>query len=86
MHLKFSGRKKQVECHVSQGAHQDGPAVEHIRRASTSDPPITALDLHPAEHAAAAIELLVARLEGEQHARTRSVKATLRARRSTHGA
>jgi DNA-binding LacI/PurR family transcriptional regulator len=51
--------------------------------ASTGDPPITALDLHPAEHAAAAVELLVARLEGEQRARTRSVKATLRARQST---
>jgi DNA-binding LacI/PurR family transcriptional regulator len=54
------------------------------QRASTSDPPITALDLHPAEHAAAAVELLVARLEGEQHARTRSVKATLCERWSTH--
>jgi DNA-binding LacI/PurR family transcriptional regulator len=53
------------------------------QRASTSDPPITALDLHPAEHAAAAVELLVARLEGEQRVRARSVKATLRARRST---
>ena len=56
------------------------------QRASTSDPPITALDLHPADHAAAAIELLVARLQGEQHARTRSVKATLCVRRSTWGA
>lgn len=53
------------------------------QRASTSDPPITALDLHPADHAAAAVELLVARLGGEQRARTRSIKATLRTRRST---
>jgi DNA-binding LacI/PurR family transcriptional regulator len=40
------------------------------QRASTSDPPITALDLHPADHAAA-VELVVARLKGKQHVRRR---------------
>ena len=42
-----------------------------------------ALDLHPAEHAAAAIELLVARLAGDERERTRSVRGTLRVRAST---
>jgi DNA-binding LacI/PurR family transcriptional regulator len=53
------------------------------QRASASDPPITALDLHPAEHAAAAVELLVARLAGDESVRLRSVRGTLRVRAST---
>jgi len=53
------------------------------QRASASDPPITALDLHPADHAAAAVELLVARLAGDDGVRRRSVTGTLRVRAST---
>jgi DNA-binding LacI/PurR family transcriptional regulator len=53
------------------------------QQASASDPPITALDLHPAEHAAAAVELLVARLAGDERVRTRSVRGTLCVRAST---
>jgi DNA-binding LacI/PurR family transcriptional regulator len=53
------------------------------QQASASDPSITAMDLHPAEHAAAAVELLVARLAGDESVRTRSVAGTLRVRAST---
>jgi DNA-binding LacI/PurR family transcriptional regulator len=53
------------------------------QRASASDPSITALDLHPADHAAAAVELLVARLAGDDSPRMRSVTGTLRVRAST---
>jgi DNA-binding LacI/PurR family transcriptional regulator len=53
------------------------------QQASASDPPITALDLHPAEHATAAVALLVARLAGDESERTRSVRGTLRVRAST---
>ena len=53
------------------------------QQASASDPPITALDLHPAKHAAAAVELLVSRLAGDERVRTRSVKGTLCVRAST---
>jgi DNA-binding LacI/PurR family transcriptional regulator len=52
-------------------------------QASVSDPPITALDLHPAEHAAAAVDLLVARLGGDHSVRARSVPGTLCVRAST---
>jgi DNA-binding LacI/PurR family transcriptional regulator len=56
------------------------------QQASASDPPITALDLHPAEHAAAAVELLVARLAGDERVGTRSVRGTLCVRASTNHA
>lgn len=53
------------------------------QQAIASDPPLTALDLHPGEHARAAVELLVARLHGDESVRTRSVRGTLRVRAST---
>jgi DNA-binding LacI/PurR family transcriptional regulator len=51
--------------------------------ASSGDPPITALDLHPDEQAAIAVELLVARVEGQDSDVPRSVPGTLRVRRSS---
>jgi DNA-binding LacI/PurR family transcriptional regulator len=51
--------------------------------ASIGDPPITALDLHPDEQAALAVELLVARLDGRHTEVPRTVPGTLRVRRSS---
>jgi DNA-binding LacI/PurR family transcriptional regulator len=51
--------------------------------ASAGDPPITALDLHPDEQAAVAVELLVARVAGRDADVPRTVPGTLCIRRST---
>jgi DNA-binding LacI/PurR family transcriptional regulator len=56
------------------------------QQAVASDPPLTALDLHPDEHARAAVELLVARVNGEEGVRSRTVRGTLRVRASTSAA
>ena len=53
------------------------------QQAMASDPPLTALDLHPGEHASAAVELLVARLSGDDSVRPRPVRGTLKVRAST---
>ncbi len=52
-------------------------------RAYDSDPPVTALDLHPRQVAAAAIELLLARVEGAEVMHPRVVHASLNVRAST---
>jgi DNA-binding LacI/PurR family transcriptional regulator len=51
--------------------------------ASNGDPPITALDLHPDEQAAIAVELLVARVNGDDTALRRTVPGTLCVRGSS---
>jgi DNA-binding LacI/PurR family transcriptional regulator len=51
--------------------------------ASTGDPPITALDLHPDEQAAIAVELLVARVDDRPADVPRTVPGTLCVRRSS---
>jgi DNA-binding LacI/PurR family transcriptional regulator len=51
--------------------------------ASTGEPPITALDLHPDEQAAVAVELLVARVAGRPADAPRTVPGTLCVRRSS---
>jgi DNA-binding LacI/PurR family transcriptional regulator len=53
-------------------------------RAYDCDPPVTALDLHPAEVATAAVELLVARVEGHEVMHPRIVHASLNVRASTN--
>jgi DNA-binding LacI/PurR family transcriptional regulator len=47
------------------------------------DPPVTALELHPEREAEAAVELLLARLNGEQAPAPTSISATLHVRAST---
>lgn len=49
----------------------------------TSEPPLTALDLCPADVGDAAVELLIARIRGEAAERTRIVDAKLRERASS---
>jgi DNA-binding LacI/PurR family transcriptional regulator len=51
--------------------------------ASTGDPPITALDLHPDEQAAIAVELLAARVDDREAEVPRTVPGTLSVRRSS---
>ncbi len=53
-------------------------------RAYDCDPPVTALDLHPAEVATAAVELLLAQIEGIEVMHPRVVHATLHVRASTN--
>ncbi len=53
-------------------------------RAYDCDPPVTALDLHPAEVATAAVELLIARIEGGEVMHPRIVHASLNVRASTN--
>jgi DNA-binding LacI/PurR family transcriptional regulator len=55
------------------------------QRARAFDPPLTALDLHPARVAEHAVELLLARIEGEEAGGPRIVTGDLRARSSTDG-
>ena len=55
-------------------------------RAYDCDPPVTALDLHPEQVAIAAVELLVARIEGLEVMHPRVVHASLHVRASTAGA
>lgn len=52
-------------------------------QARESDPPVTALDLHPEQQAEAAVEMLLARLDGRLPETPRSVPASLRVRAST---
>jgi DNA-binding LacI/PurR family transcriptional regulator len=54
-------------------------------QARESDPPITALDLHPERQAEAAVEILLARLNHEPVEVPRHIPATLRVRASTGG-
>ena len=51
--------------------------------ASSGDPPITALDLHPDEQAAIAVELLVARVDDRHPDVPRTVPGTPCVRRSS---
>jgi len=51
--------------------------------AREGDPPVTAIDLHPERQAEAAVEMLLARLNGDPPAGPRYVPATLRLRAST---
>ena len=51
--------------------------------ASAGDPPITALDLHPDQQAAVAVELLVARVEERPADVPRTVPGTLCVRGSS---
>jgi len=51
--------------------------------AREGDPPVTAIDLHPERQAEAAVEMLLARLNGEPPAGPLYVPATLRLRAST---
>ena len=51
--------------------------------ASTGDPPITALDLHPDEQAAIAVDLLVARVDNREAEVPRTVPGTLCVRSSS---
>jgi DNA-binding LacI/PurR family transcriptional regulator len=53
-------------------------------RAYAGDPPVTALDLHPADVATAAVELLIARIEGHEVMHPRVVHASLNVRASTN--
>jgi len=52
-------------------------------QAREGDPPVTALDLHPEQQAEAAVEMLLARVNGGQVEAPRRVPATLRLRAST---
>ena len=52
-------------------------------QAREGDPPVSALDLHPERQAEAAVEMLLARLDGEQAEAPVYVRATLRLRAST---
>jgi len=49
----------------------------------TADPPVTAIDLRPAAVGDAAVDLLIARIRGEQAERTRIVEAALNVRASS---
>jgi DNA-binding LacI/PurR family transcriptional regulator len=51
--------------------------------AREGDPPVTALDLHPERQAEAAVEMLLARLDGAEVAAPRYIRATLSLRAST---
>jgi DNA-binding LacI/PurR family transcriptional regulator len=51
--------------------------------ARESDPPVTALDLHPERQAEAAVEMLLTRLDDREGEAPRSIPATLRLRAST---
>jgi DNA-binding LacI/PurR family transcriptional regulator len=51
--------------------------------AREGDPPVTAIDLHPERQAEAAVEMLLARLNGDTPAGPRYVPAALRLRAST---
>jgi DNA-binding LacI/PurR family transcriptional regulator len=52
-------------------------------QAREGDPPVTALDLHPERQAEAAVEMLLAQLDGGQAEAPRHIRATLRLRAST---
>lgn len=53
--------------------------------AREGDPPVTALDLHPERQGAAAVEMLLARLDGTRVDAPRHITATLQVRASTVG-
>ena len=52
-------------------------------QAREGNPPVTALDLHPERQAEAAVEMLLARLDGGEVTAPRHIPATLRLRAST---
>jgi DNA-binding LacI/PurR family transcriptional regulator len=54
-------------------------------QAREGDPPVTALELHPERQAEAAIEMLLAMLDGEQEPAPAYIPATLHVRASTGG-
>jgi DNA-binding LacI/PurR family transcriptional regulator len=51
--------------------------------AREGDPPVTALELHPERQAEAAVEMLLARLDGDQVQAPVHIPATLNVRAST---
>jgi DNA-binding LacI/PurR family transcriptional regulator len=71
------GRQVPAELLVAAGV--DGA---HARE---GDPPVTALELHPERQAEAAVEMLLARLNGDQAQAPTYVPATLHVRASTSG-
>jgi DNA-binding LacI/PurR family transcriptional regulator len=74
---KESGRRVPEDLLIAAGVDS--------AQARESDPPVTALDLHPERQAEAAVEILLARLNGEPVEVPRYVPATLRVRASTGG-
>lgn len=71
---KAAGRRVPEELLIAAG-------VDSVQ-AREGDPPVTALDLHPERQAEAAVQMLLARLDG-QAASPRYIPATLRLRAST---
>jgi DNA-binding LacI/PurR family transcriptional regulator len=71
---KAAGRRVPGELLIAAG-------VDSVQ-AREGDPPVTALDLHPERQAEAAVQMLLARLDG-QPASPRYIPATLRLRAST---
>jgi DNA-binding LacI/PurR family transcriptional regulator len=74
---KASGRQVPQDLLIAAGV--DGAQTRE------GDPPVTALDLHPERQAEAAVEILLARLNGEPVQVPRYIPATLRVRASTGG-
>jgi DNA-binding LacI/PurR family transcriptional regulator len=72
---KDAGRRVPGELLIAAG-------VDSVH-AREGDPPVTALDLHPERQAVAAVEMLLARLDGDAPPGPRHVPATLRLRAST---
>ncbi len=72
---KDAGRRVPDELLIAAG-------VDSVH-AREGDPPVTALDLHPERQAEAAVEMLLARLDGGETAAPRSIPATLLLRAST---
>jgi DNA-binding LacI/PurR family transcriptional regulator len=72
---KESGRRVPEDLLIAAG-------VDSVQ-AREGDPPVTALDLHPERQARAAIEMLLARLDGGEAAAPQYLPATLRLRAST---
>jgi len=68
---------KQVPAELLLAAGVDGA------EAREGDPPVSALELHPERQAEAAVELLLARLNGDQAPAPTYIPATLHVRAST---
>lgn len=74
---KESGRKVPGDLLIAAGVDS--------AQAREGDPPVTALDLYPERQAEAAVDMLLARLNGEPVEGPRHIPATLRVRASTEG-
>ena len=72
---KAAGRRVPADLLIAAGVDTEA--------ARQGDPPVTALDLHPEQQAVAAVEMLLARLNGSQVQAPGHVAATLRPRAST---